>query len=554
VPQHIGAIALLDTADLPGGRMDLDAVRTIVAGAVEELPWLRWVPSAPRGMFGRPRWQDKGPADLAVHVLDLDVPAPGDRSALEALVATRMAEPLPRDRPLWRLELLQGLDGSLGGSQAAVLLRMHHAMADGLGVLALAMHLMDDRGARRTRPRTPASQSGEPGRGVGPRARGAEARRGRTGAVLVGGGLWHLARVRGQWVATAPACKAAPEQYPGEGGSHFGTAELSLATLRRAKRATGLSTSELVLAALAEALSGERELRPPAPRDASVVAMVPLTTRRAEPGRGPGNWTTAFPVRLPIGDMRAGERRVAVRAAASFARESGQPAAAEAVMRWLGWLLPTRVHGWASRATYRGRFFDLIVSTLPGPVSPPVFSGARLVRTYPILPLAPDVHLSVGAMQWGRSLALGITTQGSAWNASRLAVRVAGVLCELGAPEQPETDGLAQGGPAAEQPVPQQAVAERLAEEQPDSDPLAEARGEQLLDDPEVTAQVLPLDEPLTGLREPGHQRRVGDEIGDGPHEVVDAIADDREPEPNHDGGRSPSMSCQGVEGDHWSS
>src|SRR5690606_41511380 len=42
-------------------------------------------------------------------------------------------------RPLWELTLVEGLEGG----QAALLLKVHHALTDGVGGLALAEHVVD---------------------------------------------------------------------------------------------------------------------------------------------------------------------------------------------------------------------------------------------------------------------------------------------------------------------------------------------------------------------------------------------------------------------------
>src|SRR5206468_6752758 len=58
---------------------------------------------------------------------------------LAALVAQLQAEPLPRDRPLWRLVLVP----DVAPDRAAVIFLMHHVVADGIGVITHAVRLME---------------------------------------------------------------------------------------------------------------------------------------------------------------------------------------------------------------------------------------------------------------------------------------------------------------------------------------------------------------------------------------------------------------------------
>jgi diacylglycerol O-acyltransferase / wax synthase len=84
-----------------------------------------------------PHWEDVD-VDLGLHVHRLALPAPGDRSALEAFVSDRVAMPLDRSRPLWEMYLIDGY-----GEGAAVLTRMHHCIADGIALARVMLTLTD---------------------------------------------------------------------------------------------------------------------------------------------------------------------------------------------------------------------------------------------------------------------------------------------------------------------------------------------------------------------------------------------------------------------------
>jgi diacylglycerol O-acyltransferase / wax synthase len=83
-------------------------------------------------------WEDVDELDLDLHFHHLALPAPGDRQALQALVGDRASKPLDRTRPLWEVCFIDGL-----GDGAAVLVRMHHSIADGIALARVMLTLTD---------------------------------------------------------------------------------------------------------------------------------------------------------------------------------------------------------------------------------------------------------------------------------------------------------------------------------------------------------------------------------------------------------------------------
>src|SRR5829696_4993906 len=76
-----------------------------------------------------PAWEEDEAFDPALHFHRLGLPAPGDRQALRQVVSDLASSPLDPDRPLWDMYLLEGY-----GDGCAVLVRMHHAIADGVAL------------------------------------------------------------------------------------------------------------------------------------------------------------------------------------------------------------------------------------------------------------------------------------------------------------------------------------------------------------------------------------------------------------------------------------
>jgi diacylglycerol O-acyltransferase len=129
---------------------------------------------AVRGDDGAWYWEDRGDADFDDHVAELTLPEPGDDAALQDFVGSQRTVPLDRDRPLWQMFLV---DNYQGGS--AVVTRSHHAIADGIRMVQLAMSLFDATARGGTPPsprvRLHAEREGEPSEAVDPLTAGATA-------------------------------------------------------------------------------------------------------------------------------------------------------------------------------------------------------------------------------------------------------------------------------------------------------------------------------------------------------------------------------------------
>jgi WS/DGAT/MGAT family acyltransferase len=104
------------------------------------------------GFGGRPSWGDDPDFDLAEH-LDERILSVGDRRELDALYGELGTTFLPRDRAPWAMTLVHGLEGG----RQAVVVRVHHAIVDGLGALntLLATTTEEPGGATAARPARP---------------------------------------------------------------------------------------------------------------------------------------------------------------------------------------------------------------------------------------------------------------------------------------------------------------------------------------------------------------------------------------------------------------
>ncbi|HXZ73822.1 MAG TPA: wax ester/triacylglycerol synthase domain-containing protein, partial [Streptosporangiaceae bacterium] len=135
IPEQFGVILLLDRA----GGLDLARAWQLIAQRVPAVPRLRQRLIGPPFGCGGPIWVDDPGFDIRRHVRAVACHPPGDEPALLEAALAEIAAPLPRTVPLWSAILITGLaDGSI-----ALVLVLHHALADGVGGLAVLTSLID---------------------------------------------------------------------------------------------------------------------------------------------------------------------------------------------------------------------------------------------------------------------------------------------------------------------------------------------------------------------------------------------------------------------------
>ncbi len=134
--QNLMVIECVMFLDGPVDRARLD--RVVQRRLIDAYPVFSRRPTKPLSRWAKTRWRDVHDFDLAEHVREVRLPAPGDAAALQEYVGRFLAEPLPRDRPLWEIHLVEGLDEG-----SAIYVRLHHALADGIALTQVLLSLTD---------------------------------------------------------------------------------------------------------------------------------------------------------------------------------------------------------------------------------------------------------------------------------------------------------------------------------------------------------------------------------------------------------------------------
>lgn len=133
VPMHISGLSIYDQSTAPGGGVRfkeiIDNIHTRMLSIPTMTQHLVTVPME----LDHPYWLTDGTFDPEFHIRHIALPKPGDWRQLCILISRLHARPLDRNRPLWELYVIEGLDNVEGvpAGSFAMFSKVHHAAIDG---------------------------------------------------------------------------------------------------------------------------------------------------------------------------------------------------------------------------------------------------------------------------------------------------------------------------------------------------------------------------------------------------------------------------------------
>jgi len=434
-PMHVGSVMLLQPPGrslsaihgprgtwAPARRRRYDFHRELVAHVHERLPRaaaLRRVLHAAPFDLGHPMWAEGATPDLETHIQKRSLSKPGTLTQLWRLVADLHAQALPRDRPLWQFVVIEGL----ASGEIALYSKVHHALLDGQGGIALAQALLD---VQPTMPGAAAPPADDPGGAARVRQRDLAhvavrasvqqfARLVRelpmtlrlaTDAAAGAGNL--VGRLRDS-VTFAPRTPFNAQVGPRRS---YAVASLPLDQVKHVARHFGASLNDVVMALCAGALREYLLRRKALPKSALIAAM-PVSLRAAgdsEVNNQVSMVQCMLPTQIadPLGRLRA------ITAATSQIKRQ--------VVSFRG-LIPTDFPGlaapiWASglsRLWARGRVAErlpplanLAISNVPGPPIPLYLAGARVNHYFPASIVTHGLGLNITVNSYAGQLEFGV--------------------------------------------------------------------------------------------------------------------------------------------------
>ncbi|MGW7055683.1 wax ester/triacylglycerol synthase family O-acyltransferase [Streptomyces sp. NPDC054887] len=399
-PMHLGALAFFD------GPGEGDRVAGLLAERAAAVPRLGMRVRAVLLPVGGAAWTTAKDFDVHRHVRRIRLPEGDFEAHATHIAGALMEQPLERGRPPWEMYVL-----TAGDSGAfAVLVKLHHALADGMRAVAIGAAIFDQiagagaAGARRERGVPPRSWLPGPHQVVGfARDRIEEVGR----AVGIGASVMRASRFD-PWGASAFAAGSS-------GTRRLGTAVLGLDDVLKIRRAAGGTANDVLLAVVAGALRRWMlERGEPLPA-AGPRALVPVSRRRPGGSAASGNRLSAYLVGLPVSEADPWARLMAVRRTMDRNKAEGPGRGAGAVAVLADHLPPLAHRFGAPLAGSAARMlFDLLVTSVPLPRSTLSLGGSPLRAIYPMAPLARGQSLAVALTTYGGRVHAGLVADAKA--------------------------------------------------------------------------------------------------------------------------------------------
>jgi WS/DGAT/MGAT family acyltransferase len=369
VPEQFGVILLLDRVD----GFDLARARRLITERIPAVPRLRQeLIRVPFGCGG-PVWVDDDDFDIRTHVRVMACPAPADERALLDAALSVIATPLPRTAPLWSAVFVT----DLADGRDALVLVLHHVLADGVGGLAVLAHLVD-RGTNAVRASVVEVSVPRPRPTAGMLAVDGFQRR-----------LQALRRIRLNWRLLRASLaagggirppRATPCSLIQRTGQHRSLAVIraDIARLRAAAHRYGATTNDAVLVAVAGAL--HRVLLARGELVDTFAIAVPVSGR-GNGGPALGNMVSPMLVTVPATGS-VGQRLEQVGSQVRAHKESATGPPPIALLGWLFRKLAAHgVYRWYMDHQHR---LHTLVSHVRGPDEPITFGGSPISSAIPV--------------------------------------------------------------------------------------------------------------------------------------------------------------------------
>ncbi len=367
---------------------------------------------------GRPVWTDDPHFNPEYHIRHTGLPRPEDETELKQLAGRIFSQRLDRSKPLWELWLV----AHMAGERFAVIAKTHHALVDGISGVDITTVLFDAAPEPTGTPRPPVPWVARPLPGSAKLLADALVERSTAPAEMMRGVRAVMRRPRralehlkdavvgvSQTTFAGINAPAPPSPLNVEITSHrrYTWVDADLAQFKAIKNSLGGTLNDVVLAAVSLTLGRHMRTQGYDTEGLVLKAMVPVSVR-ADIERGAlGNRVAAMWAPLPVGVVDPAECLAQVRLEMDDLKQSSQAVGAEVLTNIAGFAPPT-ILSQAARLQARQRFFNLVVTNVPGPQFPLYLLGRRLQALYPVVPLARRQALGIAVMSYDGHLGFGL--------------------------------------------------------------------------------------------------------------------------------------------------
>ncbi len=371
-------------------------------------------------------WVDDDDFDLANHLVRDRLPAPGGDRELQALVGRLASEPLDPERPLWEFRLVSNYKGT-----NALVVRIHHCIADGIALVNVTMSMNDDweqHVRRRARPAADEHDDDPEHEGshhwplLEPITRTMVSAAKTTGTALAEAidlaeepeDIGAIASVGGQVVKDALkiALMASDSQtrlkgVPGGRKVVAWNDSMPLHEVKAVCKVLGVSVNDVLLSCVAGALHRYLEGTGEYTLGKEIRAMVPVNLRPPDAPPSLGNRFGLVPLVLPVGIPNPVERLYEVRRRMDELKVGYQGPLAFAILSAVG-QTPKLVQ--RMLLDYLAAKGTAVMTNVPGPQVPISIAGVKVRRLIPWVPQSGNIGVGISIYSYNGEVQFGMIT------------------------------------------------------------------------------------------------------------------------------------------------
>ncbi len=409
-PLHIGSVGIFE------GTIPFDRAYASLDARMHLIPRYRQRAVIPPLYAGHPTWEDDRHFSLDRHLRLVQLPAPGTMEQLRNLTGEIFAEMLPRDRPLWDITMVHGLEGD----RSAMVSRVHHCLVDGVSGIELLLAVLDM--VPNPEPTPPPAEPWQPKPAPTPIQSWSDAvfEQWNAGFRAAADFQRSLLDPRGQFRAMTDITRAVETAVPMmmrrppqtswnqaiSGKRSTAWMEMSFQEVRGIRSRLGGTVNDVVLTILGGAFGRYMQAHGMPTADTKIRLMIPVNVRSENEKGALGNRVSMMLPDIPVGITSPAERLEEIRQEMEQLKSTEQAGAFEALRR-LSDNLPAMFHALIGAGGVPPGLVNLVCTNVPGPLIPLFSVGHRMLAHYPLVPLAGDMGIGVGITSFDKGLYLG---------------------------------------------------------------------------------------------------------------------------------------------------
>lgn len=372
----------------------------------------------PQGLFrrrivsrgGLPFWDTDEYFDIDHHFRHEALPKPGRIRELLSLVSAEHSNLLDRERPLWEVHLIEGIQGK----RFALYSKIHHSMVDGVAAMRMGMRALSTDPNERNLP---------PVWAMPPRKKPVS-----LNPTDVAGGMARLTAGLGKQASSLPnvireimkvtnkarrnpdyvSVFQAPHSLLNEritGSRRFAAQSYSMTRVKAIAKAFDATVNDVVLAMCGSALR-EYLISQNALPDAPLIAMVPVSLRRDD--SDDGNQIAMILANLGTHIADPTNRLRLIKASVEEAKERFRGMTPEEILNYTALTLAPAGFSLLTGLAPKWQAFNVVISNVPGPKEPLYWNGARLQGMYPVSIVLDRIALNITLTSYCDSLEFGL--------------------------------------------------------------------------------------------------------------------------------------------------